>query len=61
LLIRYLMLRLQKAKELLAVNVQSITDIAAETGFEDIYHFNKMFRKYEKCSPTAYRNRASML
>jgi AraC-like DNA-binding protein len=54
----FLLLRLQKAKELLALSEQTITSIAAETGFDDVQHFNKIFRKYERTSPSQYRSQS---
>ncbi|WP_168120299.1 AraC family transcriptional regulator [Paenibacillus sp. HB172176] len=51
----FLMLRLQRAKELLLTSGLTITEIAVQTGFDDLHHFGKMFRKYEQTSPSRYR------
>ena len=48
-------LRLQRAKELLAEGRDSVTEIAALCGYTDLYHFSKLFRAKEGCSPLAYR------
>lgn len=48
-------LRIQKAKELLHATDESITSIAAQTGFEDSAYFSRVFRKYMGMSPQKYR------
>lgn len=47
--------RLQKACLLLRHGTGSIEEIAAATGFSDRYHFSKVFRKYRRISPAAFR------
>lgn len=47
--------RLGLAKALLERTERSIANIANATGFCDSSHFNRAFRKQEKCSPTSYR------
>jgi AraC-like DNA-binding protein len=54
--INYLMqVRLQKAKKLLRETDLKIIDISAITGFTDISHFIKCFKKYFKVTPYKYR------
>ena len=48
--------RLAKAKELLRSSKMAIADIGYEVGYKNPSHFAKVFRKYIKVSPTAYRN-----
>jgi signal transduction histidine kinase/DNA-binding LacI/PurR family transcriptional regulator/AraC-like DNA-binding protein len=50
--------RNQKAKELLLLTDESITEIAAEVGYEDAGYFSRVFREISGCSPRAYRNQA---
>mgnify|MGYP000856607354 CR=1 FL=1 len=45
------------AVSLLAKSDKKITDIAKESGFEDINYFNRVFHEEMKCSPTEYRKR----
>jgi transcriptional regulator GlxA family with amidase domain len=47
--------RIQKARELLAQTSKSITEIAAEVGFEDSAYFSRVFRQYSGQSPKNYR------
>lgn len=50
-------LKIGKAKELLRNNV-SITDTCYSLGFDSISSFIKLFRRYEKMSPSAYATMA---
>jgi len=53
---RYLMdVRLQQAKALLRLDIRSVAEIAAETGFTDSGHFARSFRRYVGVSPTEWR------
>lgn len=55
--INYLIgLRLQQARYLLLDRSFSIGEIARRVGYEDIYHFSKLFKKHFGCSPRAMRN-----
>lgn len=47
--------RLERAKELLSLNTQPLTEIAAETGFSDQAHFTKVFRKHVGTTPARWR------
>jgi AraC-like DNA-binding protein len=48
-------LRIEKARQLLADVDLSIKQIAARTGFDDAYHFSKVFRRIDGLPPTRYR------
>ena len=50
--------RVQKAKELLALTERSITEVAADVGFEDASYFGRVFREIAGCPPRAYRAEA---
>lgn len=56
--INYLIkIRLEKAKDILAAsNDQSIKSIANSVGYDDVYHFSKLFKKYYGKSPLYYKN-----
>lgn len=47
--------RLQKAKYLMNNNSISIKQAAYQSGFENIYHFNRMFKKRFLCTPGEYK------
>jgi AraC-like DNA-binding protein len=47
--------RIDRVKALLAEGTQSLTEIAAETGFADPAHFTRMFRRQVGISPSAWR------
>lgn len=54
--IHYLEIRkIEKAKELLEYDDLSITEIAIASGFKDIYHFCRAFKKITGFSPNKYR------
>lgn len=55
--INYLIrIRLEKAKEMLEDDGNtSIRQIAADVGYDDVYHFSKLFKKYYGISPQNYR------
>lgn len=55
--INYLIkIRLEKAKEILEERREgSIKSIANEIGYDDVYHFSKLFKKYFGMSPQNYR------
>ncbi len=47
--------RIKKACKILSTTDSKILDVAMETGFENLSYFNKIFRKYKKCTPTEYK------
>jgi AraC-like DNA-binding protein len=47
--------RIDKARALLADIDLSVKEVAARTGFEDQYHFSRIFRQIDGLSPTLYR------
>ncbi len=49
--------RLHRAKELLSQTSFSINHISLESGFEDVNHFIRLFKKDEGITPKIYRNR----
>ncbi|MBR6680313.1 MAG: AraC family transcriptional regulator [Clostridia bacterium] len=49
--------RIKRAKELLAIENLSITDIANSVGYADVLAFSKIFRKNVGVSPSVYRAR----
>lgn len=55
--INYLIkIRLDKAKELLEDSENgSVKSVANQVGYEDVYHFSKLFKKYYGISPLNYR------
>ncbi len=56
--INYLMgLRLQQARYLLLDHQLQISEIARRVGYDDIFHFSKLFKKHFGLSPRAMRNR----
>lgn len=48
--------RLEKAKQLLTVSDLTIGEIARETGFHDIFHFSKAFKKRLGVAPSEFRS-----
>ncbi len=57
--INYLIkIRLDKAKDiLLNSNCGSIKSIANQVGYDDVYHFSKLFKKYYGVSPLYYKKK----
>lgn len=49
-------LRIHKAMEILEKSATTISDICFEVGFNDITHFNRVFKKEMGLSPRQYRN-----
>lgn len=47
--------RVERAAAILANSNQSVTQIAFETGFEDLSHFSRVFKKYSGKNPTEYK------
>jgi len=50
--------RLTSARMLLLTTSEPVADIAARTGYEDLYHFSKMFKQQFGMSPSGYRKSA---
>ena len=50
--------RLTMATRLLVSSSDSIVNIAAETGFDNLSYFNRLFKRKYGCTPTAFRNRS---
>ena len=53
----HLNLRLGRAKALLATTALSINEVAAQTGFDSLFYFSKLFKKKTGVSPRTYRLR----
>lgn len=47
-------IRIEKAKQLLSDGVFSVTSIANDCGFSNVYHFCKIFKKKTGVTPTEY-------
>ena len=47
--------RLKRAKTLLKDTAKSIENIALEVGYENVEHFNRMFKKTYGVTPIQYR------
>ena len=55
-LVKYINItRIMNAKRRLLETDMSITEVANETGFSNITHFNRVFKELEGKSPTSYR------
>jgi YesN/AraC family two-component response regulator len=52
-------LRIEKAKELLVTTCYSITEIAAQVGYNHSSSFNRVFNQHEELNPKEYRNKHS--
>lgn len=48
-------LRIERAKEMLEQGALKIAAIAFEAGFENLSHFNRIFKSIVGCAPIAYR------
>lgn len=54
--INYLIkLRLSKAREMLQDGRHSIKSVARSVGYEDAYYFSKLYKKYNRVSPSSIR------
>lgn len=47
--------RVCKAEKLLSSTSKSVMEVAFEVGFSSPSYFNRVFKRYENCTPTAYR------
>jgi AraC-like DNA-binding protein len=52
-------LRIERAKKLLSTTNDPITDVALETGWQSLSHFNTIFRRRVGVTPSLYRARAA--
>ena len=48
--------RMKKAKVLLRESNQNVETIAAGVGYENVEHFNRLFKKEYAMTPLQYRN-----
>jgi AraC-like DNA-binding protein len=48
-------LKLDQAKELLLNEKTSVSDVACQLGYSDVYHFSKFFKSKIGCSPSEYK------
>jgi two-component system response regulator YesN len=55
-----LQLRMEKAKKLLAVSHFNINEIAYKIGYENVESFVRVFKRMQKCTPTAYRQKKAV-
>ena len=53
--------RIEKAKQLLLLDTHSISEIAEELNFSDIYHFSKTFKKLTGVSPQKYAKQSKFI
>lgn len=51
----HLQMRLNRAKELLKSTELSVKEVAGRVGFEDVYHFSKIFKKKTGLAPTEWK------
>lgn len=49
--------RIQHAKAMLIATNMTITEVAIETGFDNIHYFSRLFKKKEGVTPTEFRRR----
>ncbi len=54
-------LRIQEAQRLLLDSERNIIDIALAVGFNNLAHFNAIFKRRAGCSPSAYRKQQKMV
>ncbi|MBQ4515638.1 MAG: helix-turn-helix transcriptional regulator [Clostridia bacterium] len=47
--------RISKAEKLLSTTNKTISEISMDTGFASVSYFNRVFKCYKKCSPSAYK------
>ena len=50
-------LRVDRARRLLDESALPVIEVAAETGWSSLAHFNAVFRRHTGHTPTAYRAR----
>jgi len=47
-------LRIERAQNLLAASGMSVSEIAAELGFQSVHYFSRLFKKIKRFPPTAF-------
>lgn len=52
----FILLKMDKAKLLITNSSMPLQNIASSVGYDDYYHFSKMFKKHTQYSPTEFRN-----
>lgn len=52
----FILLKMDKAKLLITNSSMPLQNIASSVGYDDYYHFSKMFKKYTQYSPTEFGN-----
>ena len=50
--------RIRKSQQLLRDGKLSVTEIAAQAGFENLTYYERVFKKYTDTTPLKYRNTA---
>ena len=50
-------LRIERAKEMLVSDKNSVTDVANAVGFEDAFYFSRLFKKHTGMTPLAFRKK----
>ncbi|MGN7759872.1 helix-turn-helix domain-containing protein [Paenibacillus sp. 22594] len=53
--------KIEKAKELLTATTSTISEIAEQLGFSDLFYFSKQFKKNAGLTPTDFRKQMQML
>ena len=48
-------LRVRKSAEMLSGSSKSVTEISMDVGFSTVAYYNRVFKKYMRCTPTVYR------
>lgn len=54
-------LRIERAKQLLATGLYTVSEVASRTGFRDIYYFSRVFKKCTGSTPSNYQRTAEKI